>query len=844
MKKAVIVGLLFVVALTSVGLGREIVVTSTADSGTGSFRWALQTARSGDVITFDPGVFPPDAPATIRVSNVLPSLTQGNVIIDASNAGVIIDGSGIDEPDVWGLEVISDGNSIYGLQVRNFSGFGIQIVWKSQYNTIGGDRSIGIGPLGQGNLFSENNGGILLCDEGTSNNVLSGNLVGTDITGTEPFGNVDGVFVLEGACHNKIGPDNVIAYNREHAIVIQGASSIGNTITQNSIHDNGWGGIELLRGANLELSSPLIGSFAVSSGTLTGTACPGCTIELFSEEVAWEDQERSHSLSSEGRQYEGLAEASATGTFLFSKKVPFTYPHLTATATDAEGNTSKFSMATSGTTRSWGLQLDSTFPMYSIGYSIGTRHGFNRIGTMLPLLDSEEMWRADWIVERMDLVGFMWNKFYIDVPDWNEVGVSEGYSNSRITSAQDSLVDQFVERGWKIVLGLVYWDESANYRMRERGKNYSRYETEEEILAYLDHVRSVVGHFKGRIEYYEILNEPNAAIGSQQYVGADNYINLVRRVVPIIRQGDPQAKIVIGAVASAFSGMADEGIEYLLSLLDSDVLSLVDVISWHPFNGESPADLNTADYYYGYPVFVQQVRAEAVAHGFTGELVGSELLWKTELTEHVCPGCGGPTHSPVQAAKYYARGIVSQLGMGILTGVGGVDVVVPIYEAVQNLCVVMAGHEAIDMPVEIDIDYEPVAYCAFRYPNGDRMLAVWTDGIAQDEDPGVPAAITFPGLTAGTVTGIDVLHGFEQELVFETDGDSTIVRNLLVKDYPILIRLSDVTMGPDYEETVGDGFHQLGKPGAGTAPDRDGDGVPDDEDYCPDWPGSKEANGC
>jgi hypothetical protein len=26
--------------------------------------------------------------------------------------------------------------------------------------------------------------------------------------------------------------------------------------------------------------------------------------------------------------------------------------------------------------------------------------------------------------------------------------------------------------------------------------------------------------------------------------------------------------------------------------------------------------------------------------------------------------------------------------------------------------------------------------------------------------------------------------------------------------------------------------------------DRDGDGVPDDEDYCPDVPGSKAVNGC
>jgi len=61
--------------------------------------------------------------------------------------------------------------------------------------------------------------------------------------------------------------------------------------------------------------------------------------------------------------------------------------------------------------------------------------------------------------------------------------------------------------------------------------------------------------------------------------------------------------------------------------------------------------------------------------------------------------------------------------------------------------------------------------------------------------------------------------------------------------------LSDVTTGPDYEETVGDGFHRLGDVDAvpsstGGGSDRDGDGVPDDEDYCPDWPGSKEANGC
>jgi hypothetical protein len=55
------------------------VVTSTADSGPGTLRQALQDAQRGDTITFDPAVFPPHAPKTISVSSVLPGLSQGHL---------------------------------------------------------------------------------------------------------------------------------------------------------------------------------------------------------------------------------------------------------------------------------------------------------------------------------------------------------------------------------------------------------------------------------------------------------------------------------------------------------------------------------------------------------------------------------------------------------------------------------------------------------------------------------------------------------------------------------------------------------------------------------------------
>ncbi len=831
MKKVVIVGLLVLVVLAGVGLGKEIVVTNTADSGTGSLRWALQTARSGDTITFDPSVFPPDDPATILVRSEIPPLLFGNLTIDASNAGVILNGELSETSGVSGIVIRSAANVVQGLQIVNFSQCGIFMSGLARNNTIGGDRNTGNGPFGQGNAIGQCNGGIVLWGMQATGNTILGNVIGTDITGTENLGNVDGATIGGGGTRNVIGPDNLIAHNRESGVLIDGPDTSGNTITQNRIWNNGWAGIRF-EGFYTSDADFVLETVDPAAGLISGRACAGCVIEFFSD------------TDLQGVLYEGRTTANEDGFFQLLTGTALSGPNLTATRTDTSGTTSLFLGPLLVVAEVAALQEGNNLLRTLLLAPQSEELEYNRIGVMHALLDSAGTEDFEFLINMMDSFGLMWDKFYIDVPDGNEVGVLEGYSDGNITSTQDMLFDEFIERGWKIVLGLVYWDESANERVAQQGLDYSRYETEEEVQAYLNHIQSMARHLKGRIEYYEILNEPNAAIGSQQYVQPDDYINLVRRVAPIIRQEDPGAEIVFGAVASAFSGMGDEGIEYLFSIVESDVVSFVDVISWHPFNGESPGDLASRDYYYGYPDLVRRIKSVATSYGFSGEFMASELFWRSPPTWEICIGCGGPESSIIQAAKYYARGITLHLGLDVIVGVGGLHTVKLIHTVVRNLCVAMAGHEAIDMPAEVDIDYEPVAYCSFRYENGDRMLAIWTDGIAQDEDPGIPATIRFPGLAAETVTGIDVLHGFEQELVFEVDGDDTIIRDLLVKDYPILIRLSDVTMGPDYEETVGDGFHRFGEPGAGTASDRDGDGVPDDEDYCPDWPGSLEMDGC
>jgi hypothetical protein len=141
--------------------GRAIVVTSTADSGPGTLRQSLLTAQPYDTITFDPAVFPPDAPQTIAVTSGLPQIRQGYLTIDASDAGVILDGSQL-PTDSWipGLEIVSDENTIRGMQVVHFTGTGIVVALHGRNNTVGGDRGIGAGPTGQGNLCSANDHGL------------------------------------------------------------------------------------------------------------------------------------------------------------------------------------------------------------------------------------------------------------------------------------------------------------------------------------------------------------------------------------------------------------------------------------------------------------------------------------------------------------------------------------------------------------------------------------------------------------------------------------------------------------------------------------------------------------
>jgi hypothetical protein len=105
-----------------------------------------------------------------------------------------------------------------------------------------------------------------------------------------------------------------------------------------------------------------------------------------------------------------------------------------------------------------------------------------------------------------------------------------------------------------------------------------------------------------------------------------------------------------------------------------------------------------------------------------------------------------------------------------------------------NLCTVMPAA----LPFQIQTSATNTVSCTFSSPNDAYLVALWTDGIAAEYDPGITATLTLPGLLDHQVTGIDTLHGFEQPLMASEEDGDLVIRDLLVKDFPILLRVSPI----------------------------------------------------
>lgn len=241
------------VAGTRAAPAATLTVANANDSGAGSLRQALLDAAAGDTIDFDATAFPPGSPATILLtSGPLPEITADNLVVDASSAGVILDGSST-PAGTSGLVVNgASGVQIKGLFVTGFPDCGIVLHNGATNAVIGGDNGTPGGACSsECNVLSGNgNYGLRIAGPSTQNNTVSGNHIGTDVAGTSALPNGPdsggyGVLLENNASLNLIGGTtparrNVISGNGD---LVCGPPAIayhdgGGVLMWSGAHDN------------------------------------------------------------------------------------------------------------------------------------------------------------------------------------------------------------------------------------------------------------------------------------------------------------------------------------------------------------------------------------------------------------------------------------------------------------------------------------------------------------------------------------------------------------------------------------------------------------------------------
>lgn len=366
---------------------------------------------------------------------------------------------------------------------------------------------------------------------------------------------------------------------------------------------------------------------------------------------------------------------------------------------------------------------------------------------------------------------------------WDENRIDlKTFNLESIPASVDQAISEYASNDVKVVLTL--WMGAG---LRPYGTTFR---TQEEIEQYADYVRFVTSHFRGRVPYYEIWNEPGD-------IAVRDYAALVRAVLPVIREQDPGAKVIIGAIPGSWEdGYPGYGpyqrfsldIAYLNELLRSGVAPLVDGISWHPFYDNIPSD----PYYQEYPEMLKGIQDLASSQGFTGEYFADELLWRT-VSE--ADWAGGPPASATVAAKYYMRSMTMHRGLGVNVTINTFFLepereYIPenALSPIHNLASTLAGAAPDPMAASVTGEVPDLVQFSFSLPNQDKLFALWTNGEAAEADPGLSVRVNVPGPPPERVIGIDPLHGFEQELVVETGDGDTVIRGLLVKDYPLFLR--------------------------------------------------------
>lgn len=424
----------------------------------------------------------------------------------------------------------------------------------------------------------------------------------------------------------------------------------------------------------------------------------------------------------------------------------------------------------------------------------GTNVGVRSYGTVAsagnPLTSGEELTYEDYFSNIFDL-GVKWVQ--VSTTTFNK----NGPSDTQVENMK-YLYDNGVNIDYRFTKTMIDASESE---ARAYGEEYA-----ETVAPYVEKM-------KDYIDVWTIANEDN--FPGKPYGGQKTkaYAIAVGIVADKIRELDPGCKIEIETALIDFNWTKD--------VMEAGLAGKIDIMGIHVYketNGvDNMIEANGTFIDGGIRKFADEhnykdYRDEITEYKKLMEYYnpGSEV-WCTETS--VNRGNNWQCVSELVQAKWMAREYIYHQMLGVgptcwwsLDGTKTGDIEwgllnlngnrIDIWYALRNVANTMNNDYTItdEITAEFSTDTEMIYEC---FKNGDTyQIPYWALAKMRTANTGTSSDVTISGVDVKNAVAIDMITGAVQELEWEQDGDKTVFKNMVVRDYPIVIRInSDAEYG-------------------------------------------------
>ncbi len=395
----------------------------------------------------------------------------------------------------------------------------------------------------------------------------------------------------------------------------------------------------------------------------------------------------------------------------------------------------------------------------------------------------------------------------------------------------DDIVDNLIARGMQPWFCLCYGNPLYTDAAKTvyGGVGCPPIFTEREKEAWLKYCQATALHFKGRVNMFEVWNEPDGVWCWKHGVNGTEYGEFCRDTGKAVKEVCPDAKIFGGSYC-----MWDNGLEWLEAALQTGMGDYIDAITYHEYtifeqhvfervdslravlarygdikviNGEAGSPSSSRGFgAMRRGCFTPEKQAKLVLRRQIVDLMTDVEFASVFSTVDMVEALGGTTGDVTSYLDYGYFGLLAAQFDENGRSVGTYEPK-PSYYALQNLYGVFGeGAKCVELPIlhlpkytlrtyAMDCKRVELINTGFEKANGAQAYVYWKPTQLLTSEFEGTVSFQVAGVAGKEVHLVDLMTGkvydFPKELMETVNSGVTWFHNIPVKDYPLMITFGD-----------------------------------------------------